>query len=101
MEIFYSGAGLGRLREILSEDLDFVGPFHRFSSADAYLESLRQAPPKDMEYEVLQAFESDTAACLIYRFEKPGVETTMAQVFDVENVRIRRITLIFDTGAFG
>ena len=100
MEVFYSGRDAEELRPILAEDLVFEGPFLRCESADAYIESLRGDSREGLSYEVLHEFESEASACLLYRFAKPGVDTTMAQVFETRGGRIARITLVFDTGAF-
>ena len=100
MEVFYSGRNAEELRPILADDLVFEGPFLRCESADDYIDSLRGDSREGLSYEVLWEYESGASACLVYRFSKPGVETTMAQVFEVRGGRIARITLVFDTGVF-
>lgn len=99
MEAFYA-ADLAGLRAILRDDLQFDGPFFRFNTAAAYLDSLAAAPPVEMSYEITRSYEDETSACLVYRLTKPGVETMLAQVFEVEEGKIRRIRLIFDSAAF-
>ena len=100
MAVFYSGEDPEELRAIVAEDLVFEGPFVRCESADDYIEALRGDSREGLSYEVLWEFESGASACLVYRFSKPGVDTTMAQVFETRGGRIARITLVFDTGAF-
>lgn len=100
LEIFFSGNDLEALRPLFADDLIFEGPFFTFSSADAYLDSLRDDPPAGMAYELLATFERASSVCLIYRFSKPGVQTPMAQWFEIQGEVIRKIVLIFDTGAF-
>ena len=100
MAHFFSG-NISGLRHVLAADLSFAGPFHSFHSAEAYLASLEADPPVGCSYEVLSTFETPSAVCLVYRFTKPGVSTTMAQVFEVADGKIRKIRLVFDTGAFG
>jgi len=100
MEVFYSGRDAEELRPILADDLVFEGPFLRCDSADVYIESLRGDSREGLSFEVLHEFESGVSACLVYRFSKPGVDTTMAQVFETRAGRIARITLVFDTGDF-
>ncbi|MCG8606569.1 hypothetical protein MJD09_16500 [bacterium] len=53
-----------------------------------------------MKYELIRSFQSESVVCLIYRFAKPGISVPMAQMFEVENGRIKSITLIFDTAPF-
>ena len=100
MAVFYSGRDPEELRAIVAEDLVFEGPFLRCESADAYIESLRGDPREGLRYEVIWEFESGASACLVYRFAKPGVDTTMAQVFETRGEKIVGITLVFDTGDF-
>lgn len=100
MEIFFAGERFSGLERLLAPDLSFTGPFLSFESAEAYIASLEADPPVDCAYELLGTFESESAACLLYRFTKPGVSTPMAQLFEVADGRIRKILLVFDTGAF-
>ena len=100
MEGFYSGRDAEELRPILADDLVFEGPFLRCESADDYIDSLRGDSREGLSYAMVGEFESGETACLVYRFSKPGAETTMAQVFEARGGRIARITLVFDTGAF-
>ena len=100
MAVFYSGRDAEELRPILADDLVFEGPFLRCESADEYVSSLRGDSREGLSYEVLWEFESGASACVVYRFSKPGVDTTMAQVFETLGGRIARIRLVFDTGAF-
>ena len=101
MDVFYSGRDAEELRPILADDLVFEGPFLRCASAGEYIDSLRGDSREGMSCETLWEFEDGESACLVYRFSKPGVETTMAQVFETRCGRIARITLVFDTGDFG
>ncbi len=100
MEVFYSGRDPEELHPILADDLVFEGPFLRCASAADYIESLRNDSRDGLTYESLREFESGASACLVYRFSKPCVETTMAQLFETRSDRIAKITLVFDTGAF-
>ena len=100
MEIFYGGSDIEALRPLFAKDLTFEGPFYTFDSAEAYLDSLRKEPPEGLDYELLQTFEKESHVCLIYQFSKPGISIPMAQLFEIENDKISKIILIFDTGAF-
>ena len=100
MEIFYSGKDLDRLKNILAEDLSFTGPLYTFSSAEEYINSLKEDSPRGMKYEIIKSFEDENGACLIYNFHKESISITMAQWFEVKADKISKINLIFDTDAF-
>lgn len=100
MEIFFSGRDIGELRPLLSKDFSFQGPFYTFTTAEDYITSLSADPPKDFEYEIIQTFENESHACLVFQFSKPGVSTPMAQLFRISEGKICRILLVFDTGVF-
>ena len=100
MEIFYSGQDVGRLRALLSDELEFRGPLYRFQSADAYVDSLLADPPVGMTYRVVESFSTERSACLVYEFEKAGVRTPMVQLFKCSAGKIDAILLVFDTGDF-
>lgn len=101
LEIFCSGEDLDRLYPLLADDLRFQGPFHEYASARAYVEALKADPPRGVRCTILGAYEQSGSACLVYRFTKPGVDTLMAQQFEVERERIGKMVLIFNTAAFG
>ncbi len=100
MKIFYSGNDLDRLSDLLAVDFTFKGTIYNFDSAAGYIESLKSNPPIDFEYTVLQSYESESSACLIYEFSKPGVRTLMAQTFHIRGERISKMILIFDPRPF-
>lgn len=101
MEIFYESTDPEQLSAILHQDLEFTGPFYRFDRARAYIDSLLAAPPREMAYRIIHAYQDASSACLIYQMEKPGISIPMAQQFEIRNGKIRKILLIFDGGAFG
>jgi hypothetical protein len=100
MEIFFTGKNPEELSQIFSDDFSFSGPFYQFDSAKDYINSLKTGPPEDCEYKIIQSYEDDISACLIYDFSKPGVNTPMAQIFEINNGKISKILLVFDTGEF-
>ncbi|WP_455197484.1 hypothetical protein [Kaarinaea lacus] len=100
MEIFYSGKELDRLEEILHDSLQFRGPLYQFDSARQYIASLKDDPPTDCSYRILHTFEKDDTVNLIYDFSKPGITTTMSQLFKVVDNKIAYIKLIFDSEVF-
>lgn len=99
LDAFYHEEDLVLLRELLHDDLVFEGPLYEFTSAEDYIESLRQDPPGGMDYRIVKSFSDDSSVCLYYEFTKPGIRTPMVQLFDIENGKIRRIRLVFDTAA--
>ena len=100
MEISFSEKDLNLLKNILTNDCKFVGPFYQFNSAQDYIDSLFQDPPINIKYEVIKTYQDDHSACLIYNFTKPGITTKMTQIFEVSENKISGIQLIFDTKPF-
>ena len=100
MDCVFKTGNLEELRNILSDDLQFRGPFFHFDSADDYVNSLRNDPPENFEYEILKSYTDNSSACLVYQFSKPGVSTPMTQTFEAIDGKISSILLIFDTGVF-
>ena len=97
--VFFT-ANFDQLRSILADDLRFTGPYYSFNNADDYLNSLKADPPRDFKYQIIKTFEDKSSACLVYDFSKPGVSTTMMQLFETKTDKITRILLIFDSAAF-
>ncbi len=100
MEIFFAGRDPDELGPLFSSNFSFQGPMYRFDNAAAYIESLKQAPPQDCNFTLIESFERDNKVCLIYRFSKPDISEVMAQLFTIESDRISRILLIFDSQPF-
>lgn len=99
MEIFFESDSIDSLADILSKNCTFKGPFYQFDSAKAYIDSLKSDPPESVSYRIIESYQNEHSACLVYKFSKPGVSTVMSQVFEVSGVKISGIHLIFDTGA--
>ena len=100
MQIFYSGKELDRLSSILHADLKFRGPLFQFDTAWEYIASIKADPPVACSYRILHTFEKENVVNLLYDFYKPGITTTMSQLFEVRNDKIIRIVLIFDSAVF-
>jgi len=100
MRIFYGEEPIDSLTDIFSEEFSFKGPFHEFNTSKKYIESLKSDPPVGLEYKIIEAYENERSACLVYQFSKPGISTIMSQIFEVANGKISRIILVFDSGAF-
>jgi len=100
MASFYGESPLTDLWSLLAEDFSFTGPLYEFDSAPAYIEALLSDPPGDARYRILETYENDHSVCLIYQFVKPGVQTTMVQIFETRGDKITRIRLIFNPALF-
>lgn len=100
MRSFFGLEPLEAMSTILAQDLIFEGPFLKSFTAKEYLDSLRENPPEDARYFIEKAYEDENSACLVYWFSKPGVDTRMAQTFEIEDGKIHKIKLVFDTNAF-
>jgi hypothetical protein len=100
LEIFFSGGGFEALNEIFAEDLRFEGPFYRFDTARDYIDSLKSDPPIGCKYKLLRTCEDTGSVTVIYEFRKGNLITPMSQMFEIENGKISKILLIFDTGKF-
>lgn len=99
MDIFYHEEDPELLRDLFSENLLFEGPLYQFSSAEDYIESLKQERPSGMDYRILKSYTDIESVCLIYEFTRQGISTVMAQTFDIRDGRISHIRLVFDTAA--
>ena len=100
MDIVFLTGDFSQLKHILADNLKFRGPLYNFDTAEDYIKSMQDAPPKDFKYQVIKSYEDSSSACLVYRFSKPGISTIMTQTFDTDNDKIRSILLIFDKSAF-
>jgi len=100
MEVVFSGGNADDLRPLLTDDFTFQGPLYDFASAEQYVAAMASDPLHDASYRILREFSDDDAACLVYEFTKPGVTTTMAQVFEVREGRVAKVLLLFDSAAF-
>ncbi|KAA3613991.1 MAG: nuclear transport factor 2 family protein [Calditrichaeota bacterium] len=100
MDIVFTSTDFDQLREILAPKMVFQGPLYNFVTAEDYIESLFKNPPEKFNYSMIKSYMDATSACLIYRFAKPGISTVMVQYFEVENGKISRIMLTFDTANF-
>ena len=87
MDIVFYSNDFKKLNSLLSDNCKFVGPLYQFDSPHEYIESLLNDPPKQFKFEIPKTYEENNSVCLIYKFHKPGISTTMAQIdskqFDV------------------
>ena len=88
------------LVSLLAADLRFIGPFHQFSSSNAYLDCLKNDPPEKCGYRVLSVTESGDSVSVYYDYEKSDRAITIAQLFKFKNQKISEILLVFDGRGF-
>jgi hypothetical protein len=100
MDVVFAGSNMDALNQLLADEFTFKGPFDEFDSPKSYIQSLQSDPPQGFEYEMIRSFETESCACLVYQFSKPGVSVPMAQIFEISNGKISKILLIFDTRSF-
>lgn len=100
LDIFFSGQDYDRLKEVLSENLKFRGPFYEFDSAQDYIDNLIADPPIHASFKIIKTFEFASSVNIIYAFSKASISTEMSQLFEIRNHKITSILLIFDTAPF-
>lgn len=96
---FCSGDVIG-ISTLLGDDLQFNGPFHQFSSREAYLDSLKVDPPEKCGCRVLSVTENGDSVSVYYDYEKCDKTITIAQLFKFRNQKISEILLVFDGREF-
>ena len=84
------------LEPLQASDLNFTGAFHTYTSAWAYLDSLGSDPPEKCECNILSVTESANSVALFYEYQKPDCVMRLAQLFDFQRHKIKKIILIFD-----
>ena len=86
---------------LLAEDLRFKGPLPQFGSRDAYLDCLKNDPPRSCAYQVLSVTESGDSVSVFYEYEKGDGGVTIAQLFKFKDRGIAEILLVFDGRGLG
>jgi hypothetical protein len=93
----FCSADIEALEPLLSEDLCFSGPYHRFRSRDAYIRSLRNDPPEKCSYRLIGLAEAGNEVYVFYDYEKPDESVTIAQLCRFKDDKIGEILLVFDS----
>jgi SnoaL-like domain len=88
-------------RSCLADDLDFQGPIDTFSSADEFIVALTPFAQMLTRVELLQRFDADDAAALLYDCvtESPAGTIRTAEFFGLRDDKIASIRLVFDATA--
>ncbi|MBV1882706.1 MAG: hypothetical protein KUG82_13795 [Pseudomonadales bacterium] len=100
LEIFFGDGSVEPMIDLFQPNMVFEGPFFQGLSAREYVDSLKADPPSNSRYKILSSYETESSACVIYKFSKYDVSTTMVQQFEVSESKISKILLVFDTGVF-
>lgn len=96
-EIFFRSHDFNELYTIFSENLTFEGPLYQFSSAEGYINSLKDSPAINCSYEIIEQFEDNEKVNVIYLLRKGNTEKLISQLFQFKDDLIVKIILIFDT----
>ena len=100
LDVLFTGKSLVKLHHVLNKNLDFLGPFAQYSTAEDYVKALLADPPVDFSFKIIERFKLDNTVCVHYLFTKPGVKTKMIQIFEIQNSEIKKIRLFFNPGDF-
>lgn len=100
LDIFVSSENMGRILDLCVPNLSFQGPLFTFSSVQQYVDALKEDPPINCSYELIEAYENEDSVCLIYNFIKGEKVTLMSQMFSFSGNKISKITLVFDASNF-
>lgn len=96
----FCNANINALETLLADDLQFKGPFHTFNSSKDYLESLRNDPPEKCQYNILSITENRESVVLFYEYLKSDRTILIAQMFKINDQKIKDILLVFDAREF-
>lgn len=97
---YFSTHDLVGLASILHPDFQFTGPYVNCKSAQAYISLFEDNSQEEVIINILKVFENNEEICLIYRFKKGSINTTMSQTFRIKENKIFESQLIFDRKAF-
>jgi ketosteroid isomerase-like protein len=93
-------ADVAGLRDLLSDDFRFSGPFLVAASREAYLAELTLNPPEPAEFKLLAIAEEGEVVAVFYEYAKPGHSAVMGQLCRFRDDRIAEIVLVFDSREF-
>ena len=97
--------GLREMKEMLSEDIEFIGPLNRTSGVKQYIALLEQLLPAHEGYRLHKQFKDGNHICSIYDLliKSPSGKTvsiTMADWIRVSNGKIAEQKLYYDPRDF-
>jgi len=88
------------LGPLLTETFRLSGPFFECQSREEYLQKLKEHPPEEAIFNIINCFEDGEQVCLVYDYTKAASTTTIAQLFQFRDQKISEIQLIFDGRGF-
>jgi len=100
MECLYDTGDLTEMRKVLADNLHFKGTYSEHDTAEEYIEGFEGEDMSAFSYNMLYTFEKDNTVCFIYNLLKPSGPLEMAQVFEIEEGKIKNILLLFDGREF-
>lgn len=86
---------------LLTDDLQFSGPFFKFNSASAYLDVLRSGPLEPSGCRLISVTANTDSVSVYYDYDKSAATITVAQLFTFRDQKISEILLVFDGRGFG
>lgn len=94
----FAARDFARLREVLAEDLQFVGPSMTRARADDYLGALRRLTAIHVRNDIRRVFADGDEVCVVYDFvtDTAAGALPMIEWIAVRDGRIRSIRLFYD-----
>lgn len=88
------------LTPLLTDNLQFRGPFFKFGSAEAYLDVLKSGTLEPSECRLISVTEGGDRVSVYYDYQKSDATITIAQLFTFRDQKISEILLVFDGRGF-
>lgn len=98
LKAFFGQAPREDLCQLLHGKLKFKGPFLSCDNASDYIKALEADPMENASYTIVDEFEKENSACVIYELSKPGIKMLVAQWFKIQDNKIIEILTVFDSG---
>jgi ketosteroid isomerase-like protein len=97
----FAAKDAGAARELLHDDLHFVGPIDEFHDADSYLRSIQQLGQIVTGVDRRKLFVDGDDVCLIYDLHtRPVPDSRVAEWYTVRDGKIASIQVVFDARPF-
>lgn len=98
LNLMYLTEEFDALYEILDVDFQFFSPKFCFTSAEKFVETMKSLAEEQTgySYKIMEEYEKQNSACLIYRLTREYNQTVVAQVFHADNNLIQSVRQIYD-----
>ena len=96
LDAFCSG-DLTAVAATLADAFSLAGPLGTFDSKRSYIDALRRNPPQAGRLDVIEALEYGDKVAVFYRYLKPGGGRLIAQLFWLQDGKISKTLLVFDS----